>query len=94
MTAFPNGWLPQVSSLLPATKPQEARIGVAACRKAWKVVRRLHPAEFDKQVPNPWEGVTKKSRTKGTKDAVSRDQVYAFAHGCIEAGKSATRTCW
>jgi hypothetical protein len=60
---------------------------VALCRKAWKVVRRLFPEEFDKQVPNPWEGVTRERRIKQKKPAVTREQVYAFAHGCIERGR-------
>jgi hypothetical protein len=60
---------------------------VALCRKAWKVVRRLYPGEFDPNVPNPWEGVTKKQRVKKKKPAVTREQVYAFANGCIAAGK-------
>jgi hypothetical protein len=38
-------------------------------------------------VPNPWEGVTKHRRTKGTKAAVTREQVYTFAWGCIEHGQ-------
>jgi len=38
-------------------------------------------------VPNPWDGVTKRRRTKGTKAAVTREQVYAFAWGCIEHGQ-------
>ena len=59
---------------------------VALCRRAWRVVRRLHPSQFDRAVPNPWEGVTKHKRTKGTKAAVIREQVYAFAWGCIERG--------
>jgi hypothetical protein len=50
---------------------------VLLCRKAWRVVHRLHPAEFPKDVPNPWVGVTMKTRVKLTKHAVNRDQVYA-----------------
>ena len=42
--------------------------------------------QFDRAVPNPWEGVTEQDRTKGTKAAVIRDQVYAFAWGSIERG--------
>ena len=38
-------------------------------------------------MPNPWEGVTKQRRTKGTKAAATREQVYAFAWGCIERGQ-------
>jgi hypothetical protein len=60
---------------------------VALCRRAWRVVYRLHPSQFDRAVPNPWEGVTKQRRTKGKKAAVTREQVYAFAWGCIERGQ-------
>lgn len=60
---------------------------IALCAKAWDVVRRLYPDEFDKKVPNPWDGVTIKSRTKKKKPAVTREQVYAFAWGCIEHGR-------
>jgi hypothetical protein len=49
------------------------------CRKAWKVVQRLHPREFDRDVPNPWIGVTLKRRIKKKKPAASREQVYALA---------------
>jgi hypothetical protein len=56
-------------------------------RKAWKVVHRLFPVEFNNDVPNPWVGVTMKTRIKGIKAAVTREQVYVFAHGCIEAGE-------
>ena len=49
---------------------------VALCRRAWRVVHRLHPNEFDKLVPNPWDGVTRKRRIKKTKAAVTREQVY------------------
>ncbi len=38
-------------------------------------------------MPNPWVGVTMKTRVKRTKAAVTREQVYAFAHGCLEAGE-------
>ena len=37
---------------------------VALCRKAWRVVYRLYPHEFDRNVPNPWEGVTLKTRVQ------------------------------
>jgi integrase len=60
---------------------------VGLCRKAWRVVRRLFPDEFPQDVPNPWEGVTMKGRVKATKPAVTREQVYAFAQGCIEHGE-------
>jgi hypothetical protein len=60
---------------------------VALCRKAWKVVRRLYPDEFDPKVPNPWEGVTRERRVKIKKPAATREQVYMFARGCIERGR-------
>jgi hypothetical protein len=55
------------------------------CRKAWRVVRRLYPDEFPKDVPNPWEGVTRKGRVKMVKAAVTRD--HTFANGCIAHGE-------
>jgi hypothetical protein len=57
---------------------------VMLCRKAWRVVHRLYPREFDRDVPNPWVGVTMKNRVRLTKPAVTREQVYEFAQGCIE----------
>lgn len=57
---------------------------VLLCRKAWRVVHRLHPHEFDGAVPNPWIGVTMRTRLKAQKHAVRRDEVYAFANGAIE----------
>jgi hypothetical protein len=68
-------------------RPRQGEKAVALCRRAWRVVHRLHPSQFDRAVPNPWEGVTKRRRTKGKKAAVTREQVYAFAWGCIERGQ-------
>jgi hypothetical protein len=59
---------------------------IGLCRKAWRVVHRLFPHEFDANVPNPWLGVTLEVRAKARKAAVTRDEVYAFAWGAIEAG--------
>jgi hypothetical protein len=61
---------------------------VVLCRKAWRVVHRLHPAEFPKDIPNPWLGVTMETRVKLVKAAVTREQVYTFAHGCLERGEA------
>jgi hypothetical protein len=61
---------------------------VTLCRKAWRVVHRLYPHDFDKNVPNPWIGVTMKTRVKKIKPAATRKQVYRFANGCIERGES------
>jgi integrase len=57
------------------------------CRKAWRVVHRFFPEEFPSDVPNPWLGVTMKTRVKKTKAAVTREDVYKFANGCIESGE-------
>jgi hypothetical protein len=67
-------------------RPRQGEKVVGICARAWKVVHRLHPDLFDKDVPNPWRGVTKKRRVKAVKPAATREQVYKFAWGCIEAG--------
>jgi hypothetical protein len=59
---------------------------ISVCRHAWRVVHRLYPELFDKAVPNPWQGVTKKRRALATKPAATREHVYKFAWGAIEAG--------
>jgi hypothetical protein len=68
-------------------RPRQGEKVVALCRAAWRVVHRLHPRCFEREVPNPWDGVTMHQRTKATKPAVSRDDVYRFAWGAIEAGR-------
>jgi hypothetical protein len=55
-------------------------------RRAWRVIHRLYPDLFDSKVPNPWAGVTKKRRAMAAKPAATREEVYAFAWGAIEAG--------
>jgi integrase len=60
---------------------------VGLCRKAWRLVHRFFPEEFPKDIPNPWQGVTMKRRVKATKTAVTREDVYTFAYGCIEHGE-------
>jgi len=67
-------------------RPRQGEKAVALCRAAWRVVHRLHPDCFDRAVPNPWEGVTKQRRTMKTKPAATREQVYRFAWGAINAG--------
>lgn len=68
-------------------RPRQAEKVVALCRRAWRVVHRLYPAEFNGDVPNPWDGVTMKRRTKAKKPAVTREDVYRFAHGAIGLGR-------
>jgi hypothetical protein len=67
-------------------RPRQGEKVVALCRAAWRVVSRLHPDCFDGEVPNPWDGVTKHRRTMKTKPAATREQVYRFAWGAINAG--------
>jgi hypothetical protein len=50
-------------------------------------MRRLYPELFNREVPNPWESLTLKSRVKAKKHAVTREEVYRFAWGCIEHDK-------
>lgn len=76
--------------LLDGSKGERLRTAekiITLARKAWRVVYRLFPYEFDVKIPNPWVGITLKTRVKQIKPAVTRDQVYTFAHGCIEAGE-------
>ena len=40
-------------------RPRQGEKVVALCRAAWRVVHRLHPDCFNRDVPNPWDGVTK-----------------------------------
>ena len=68
-------------------RPRQGEKLVALCRAAWRVVRRLHPDVFDRDVPNPWDGVTKQHRVMKTKPAATREHVYRFAWGAIEAGR-------
>jgi hypothetical protein len=78
------------AKLIDGPKGERLRQGekaVALCRRAWRVVYRLYPREFHRDVPNPWDGVTLKRRIKKKKPAVSRDQVYQFAWGCIARSK-------
>jgi integrase len=56
------------------------------CRRAWRVVHRLYPDQFNRDVPNPWQGVTKRRRVQKTKPAATREEVYRFAWAAIEAG--------
>jgi hypothetical protein len=65
---------------------RQAEKVVTICRGAWKTVHRLHPDVFNRDVPNPWQDLTKKNRTKAIKSAATREQVYRFAWGAIEAG--------
>jgi hypothetical protein len=68
-------------------RPRQGEKVVGICARAWKVIHRLYPDLFARDVPNPWRGVTKKRRVKAIKPAATREEVYKFAWGCIEAGR-------
>ncbi|WP_050384556.1 hypothetical protein [Bradyrhizobium pachyrhizi] len=78
-----------------AERPRTAQKVVVLCRRAWRVVHRLHPGLFiqgpqaadEAPVWNPWEGVAMRRRQYATKPAATREEVYAFAWGAIEAGQ-------
>ena len=72
-------------------RPRQAEKVVVLCRRAWDVVHRLYPDEFDRDVPNPWDGVTMQRRVKAKKPAVTRDHVYTFALGAVEQGTTGSR---
>src|SRR5215510_16617863 len=61
---------------------------VGLCRKVWNVMRPLYPDVFprakDQESINPWMSVTLKRRTKTKKHAVTREEDYKFAWGCIK----------
>lgn len=67
-------------------RPRQGEKVIALCRRAWRVVHRLYPDQFNSDVPNPWDGVTKDQRVMATKPAATREEVYKFAWGAIEAG--------
>jgi hypothetical protein len=67
-------------------RPRQGEKVVGLCARAWSVVHRLYPEVFNRDIPNPWRGVTKNRRTKAIKPAATRDQVYAFADVAVSAG--------
>jgi hypothetical protein len=68
------------------SRPRQGEKVVGLCARAWSVVYRLYPHAFDRDIPNPWRGVTKNRRVKAIKPAATRDQVYTFANTAIQAG--------
>jgi hypothetical protein len=67
-------------------RPRQGEKVVILCRRAWTVVHRLYPDAFNKDVPNPWTGVTTKRRARKVKAAADREMVYQFAWKAIESG--------
>jgi hypothetical protein len=69
-------------------RPRQGEKVVGLCARAWSVVHRLYPRAFDRDIPNPWRGVTKNRRVKAIKPAATRDQVYTFANTAIQSDYS------
>ena len=67
-------------------RPRQGEKVVGLCARAWSVVHRLYPDLFDRDIPNPWRGVTKDRRAKAIKPAATREEVYVFAHVAIDKG--------
>lgn len=72
-------------------QPRRHRQGekaVAIAKRAWAVVRRLHPEFFRPgELWNPWEGVSLEKRHRRIKPAVTREEVYRFARGAVALGR-------
>ncbi|NTF54844.1 hypothetical protein G6L12_08055 [Agrobacterium rhizogenes] len=57
------------------------------CGTMWSRMKPHHPDLFRTDVPNPWDGVTKKKRTAAKKGHAGREEVYRFANGAVAAGR-------
>ncbi|OLP44608.1 hypothetical protein BJF95_08880 [Rhizobium oryziradicis] len=57
---------------------------VTYCKAMWQRMKPHHPDLFRSDVPNPWEGVTIRRRTKAIKHHADRSTVYSFAKGAIK----------
>jgi hypothetical protein len=49
-------------------RPRQVEKLVGLCARTWSVVHRLFPDVFDRDVPNPWRGVTKDRRAGEAED--------------------------
>lgn len=67
------------SAMIEGEKYRRGEKALMYCKTAWKLMQPIHPREFRRDVPNPWEGVQTVRRAKAVKAAVTRDQVYTFA---------------
>jgi len=57
------------------------------CETAWARMYPLYPALFRRDVPIPWNAVTKKRREMKKKGHLDRNTTYRFAWGAIEKGR-------
>jgi hypothetical protein len=69
-------------------RPRQGEKVVGLCARAWSVVHRLYPNVFNKDVPNPWRGVTKNRRTKAT---ASRHPEATCASDCRDVEHAGNR---
>jgi hypothetical protein len=60
---------------------------VTYMKMTWKRMFNAHPQIFRSDTPNPWEGVTVKRRVKAVKGFATREEVYRFAWGAVDAGR-------
>ena len=63
---------------------RQANLSIDIARRAWAVVRRLHPTVVPPE--NPWRGVDRIT-TRATKPAASRSEAYALAHALKKLGE-------
>ena len=64
---------------------RQANLSIDIARRAWDVVRRLHPSTVPAE--NPWRGVLRIT-SKKTKPAATRAEVYALAYRLRELGEA------
>ena len=72
------------SAMIEGEKYRRGEKALMYCKTAWKLMQPIHPKEFRRDVPNPWEGVQTVRRTRAIKAAVTRAQVYAFADQALK----------
>ena len=63
---------------------RQANLSIDIARRAWDVVRRLHPTVVPPE--NPWRGLERVT-TKTVKPAATRQEVYALAAALKEIGE-------
>jgi hypothetical protein len=63
---------------------RQANLSIDIARRAWEVVRRLHPTAVP--ATNPWKGV-ERDTAKRTKPAASRAEAYALADALKQLGE-------
>ena len=68
-------------------RPRQGEKAVALCRRAWRVVHRLYPDQFDRARTESLGRRNKATANENAKAAVTRELVYRFAWGCIENGQ-------